>query len=65
MSNEVALIALAVARELLLGYFRIMETAGMTPEQKQLHYEKVKAEFHAIDVSEILDPEDLYARMED
>ena len=57
--SEVALIALAVAREMLLGYFRLLETAGMTEEDKLIHYESVKGEFYAVDLDLIPKPEDL------
>jgi hypothetical protein len=56
---EVGLIAMAVAREMLLGYFRLLETAGMTPEEKQAHYDAVKKEFMAVDRGAIPKPEDI------
>ena len=57
--SEVGLIAIAVAREMLLGYFRLLETAGMSEEDKKIHYESVQGEFHAVDLGLIPDPEDL------
>ena len=59
MGNQVALIALALAREILLGYFRLLEVAGMSEEDKQIHYESVKGEFYAVELDMIPDPEDL------
>ena len=59
MSAEVGLIAVAVARELLLGYFRLLETAGMSEEDKKIHYESVKGEFYLVDLDMIPKPEDL------
>ena len=56
---EVGLIALAVAREMLLGYFRLLETAGMTEEQKEAHYQKIREEFMLVNRSTIPKPEDL------
>ena len=59
MGNQVALIALALAREILLGYFRLLEVAGMSEEDKLIHYESVKGEFYAVELDLIPDPEDL------
>ena len=57
--KEVALIALALAREILLGYFRLLEVAGLSEEDKQIHYESVQGEFYAVELDMIPDPEDL------
>ena len=59
MMSDVALIALALAREILLGYFRLLEVAGMSEEDKQIHYESVKGEFYAVELDMIPNPEDL------
>jgi len=56
---EVALIALALAREVGLGYFRLLEAANLTEEEKQLHYESLKGEFYTVELDMIPDPEDL------
>ncbi len=57
--SEVALIALALAREILLGYFRLLEVSGMSEEDKLIHYESVKGEFYAVELDMIPNPEDL------
>ncbi len=59
MMSDVALIALALAREILLGYFRLLEVAGMSEEDKVIHYESVKGEFYAVELDMIPNPEDL------
>jgi hypothetical protein len=59
MMSDVALIALALAREILLGYFRLLEVAGMSEEDKQIHYESVQGEFYAVELDMIPDPDDL------
>lgn len=58
MGAEV-LIALQVARELALIYFRLLETAGLTDEEKRLHYEAMQVEFYGVDTDDIPNPEDL------
>ena len=57
--SDVALIALALAREILLGYFRLLEVAGMSEQDKVIHYESVKGEFYAVELDMIPSPEDL------
>jgi pyruvate-formate lyase-activating enzyme len=57
--SDAALIALNIARELLLAYFRLMETTGLTPEEKAAHRLKIEAEFYNVDLKAIRDPEEL------
>ncbi len=57
--TEVAAIALMAARELLLGYFRLVERAGLTPEEKKEHYEKIRGEFLGVNLDELRKPEEV------
>ena len=52
---EIALITLAMIRELNLAYFRLVETEQMTAEER----EKLRAEFMAVNRALIPKPEDL------
>ena len=52
---EIALITLAMIRELNLAYFRLVETASMTDEERA----KLRAEFMAVNRALIPKPEDL------
>ena len=54
--SEVGLIALALAREILLGYFRLLEVADLTQEERAAHYAEVRKEFFDVDLDLIPDP---------
>ncbi len=48
MSAEAAavLIALEVASELGLLYFRLLDTAGLSPEEKEAHYQATRVKYY-------------------
>jgi len=43
----IGLVAVEVASDLLMAYFRLLDTSGMTPEQKEAHYQETRARYYS------------------